>query len=135
MPQEIINLSKSYCIKNTKISLPCKSFRDSVNRVPVQHSSQKIKRHPGTKTATRTDSWESTHEVLAFHIEQSVEVIVFRYEDLVAVRILQVRWPMATFLRVVSVQRICKEKRRSSIMQCNVADLHSTTLRLIALFL
>lgn len=100
-----------------KDRLPSERFRDSVYRVPIEHTGKKIERHTGAEPASRSNSRKGANEVHAFHVEQSVEIIVFRYKNLVAIRILQVRWPMATFLRVVSVQGIYKQNNSSSIVR------------------
>lgn len=88
--------------------LPSESFRDAVNRVTVQHAGEQIERHPGTEPAAGPNGGERAHKVHAAHIEQPVEIVVLRYEDLVAVRILQVRRPETALFRVVAVQGICE---------------------------
>lgn len=88
--------------------LPSKSFRDAVNRITIQYARKKIERHSGTEAATRSDGGKSANEVHALHIEQPVEIVVLRYEDLVAIGILQVWRPATAFFRIVSVQRVCK---------------------------
>lgn len=88
--------------------LPSKRFCDAINRITIQYTRKKIERYSGAKAATRSDGRKSANEVHALHVEQSVEIVVLRYKDLVAIRILQVWRPTTAFFRVVSVQRVCK---------------------------
>lgn len=95
-------------LKANHCDLPSESFRDAVNSITIQHTCKKIERHSGTETATRSNGRKSANEIHALHVEQSVEIVILRYEDLVAIRILQVWRPVAAFFRVVSVQGICE---------------------------
>lgn len=95
-------MKANYC------DLPSESFRDAINRISIQHTRKKIERYSGTEAATRSDGRKSANEVHALHVEQSVEIVVLRYVDLVAIGILQVWRPATAFFRVVSVQKVCK---------------------------
>lgn len=95
-------------LKENHCNLPSESFRDAVNGITIQHTCKKIERHSGTETTARSNGRKSANEIHAMHVEQSVEIVILRYEDLIAVRILQVWRPAAAFFRVVSVQGVCK---------------------------
>lgn len=97
-------------LKGNRCNLPSESFRDAVNRITIQHTRKEIKRHSGTETATGSHCRKSANEIHALHVKQSVEVVILRYEDLVAIRILQVWRPGTAFFRVVSVEGICERE-------------------------
>lgn len=60
-----------------------------------------------TQTAAGTGRRETSHKVYTLDSEQSVEVVVLRNPDLIAVGVFQVRGPLTALLRVITVHRVC----------------------------
>lgn len=121
-------------MKTNHCDLPSESFRDAVNSITIQYTCKKIERHSGTETATRSNGRKSANEVHTLHVEQSVEIVIFWYEDLIAIRILQVWRPAAAFFRVVSVQGICKSSDQYIMIAASDSAFLLRTLHTLRVF-